>query len=82
METTLYVQESSEGDYLVIKPVPGQVVAHVDPGPHMQDYARLFVAAPSLLAAMKDIVASAQADCSGSLANAILAGQEAIAKAT
>ena len=29
METTLYVQEASEGDYLVIKPVPGQVVAQV-----------------------------------------------------
>lgn len=56
METTLYVQEASEGDYLVIKPVPGQVVAQVDPGPHMQDYARLFVAAPWLLACLKNLV--------------------------
>tara|TARA_R100000152_G_C6770285_1_gene196402 strand:+ start:951 stop:1217 length:267 start_codon:yes stop_codon:yes gene_type:complete len=42
--------------------------------------ARLIAAAPDLLAAMKDVVASAEADCPGSLANAILAGQEAIWK--
>ena len=81
METTLYGQEASEGDYLVIKPVPGQVVAQVDPGPHMQEYARLFAAAPDLLSALEDVVASAQANCSGSLANAITAGQEAIKRA-
>ena len=43
--------------------------------------ARLIAAAPDLLAALEDVVASAQANCSGSLANAITAGQEAIAKA-
>ena len=42
---------------------------------------RLFKAAPDLLSALEDVVASAQANCSGSLANAITAGQEAIAKA-
>ena len=56
MEATLYVQEASEGDYLVIKPVPGQVGAQVDPGPHMQDYARLFAAAPWMLACLSNLV--------------------------
>lgn len=56
MESALYVQESSEGDYLVIKPVPGQIVAQVDPGPHMQEYARLFAAAPWLLACLNNLV--------------------------
>ena len=55
-EKELYVQESSEGDYLVIKPIPGQVVAQVDPGPHMQEYARLFAGAPKLLDALKEII--------------------------
>ena len=43
--------------------------------------ARLIAAAPELLAALEDVVASAQANCSGSLANAITAGQKAITKA-
>jgi hypothetical protein len=48
---------------------------------HADANSRLICAAPDLLAAMEDVVASAQANCSGSLANAIDAGQEAIAKA-
>lgn len=60
METTLYVQESSEGDYLVIKPVPGQVVAQVDPGPHMQEYARLFAGAPALLEAVNHVLIASE----------------------
>lgn len=60
MESTLYVQESSEGDYLVIKPVPGQVVAQVDPGPHMQEYARLFAGAPKLLDAVNHVLIASE----------------------
>ena len=60
METTLYVQEASEGDYLVIKPVPGQVVAQVDPGPHMQAYARLFAGAPQLLEAVHHVLVASE----------------------
>ena len=56
MQTKLYVQEASEGNYLVIKPVPGQVVAQVDAGPHMQDYAQLFAAAPQLLEAVQHVL--------------------------
>lgn len=56
LEETLYVQESDEGDYLLIKPIPGQVVAQVDPGPRMQEYARLFAAAPWLLACLSNLV--------------------------
>tara|TARA_Y100000114_G_scaffold156871_1_gene185717 strand:- start:5128 stop:5448 length:321 start_codon:yes stop_codon:yes gene_type:complete len=52
----LYVQESSEGDYLVIKPVPGQVIAQVDKSPNMNEYARLFAAAPVLLSSLIDLV--------------------------
>ena len=61
METTLYVQEASEGDYLVIKPVPGQVVAQVDPGPYMQNYARLFAGAPVLLEAVNHVLIASEA---------------------
>ena len=60
MESTLYVQESSEGDYLVIKPVPGQVVAQVDPGPRMQEYARLFAGAPKLLDAVNHVLIASE----------------------
>jgi len=49
----LYVQESDEEDYLLIKPVPGQVIAQVDPGPHQVRYAELFASAPDLLRALK-----------------------------
>ena len=59
-EKELYVQESSEGDYLVIKPIPGQVVAQVDPGPHMQEYARLFAGAPQLLKAVHHVLVASE----------------------
>ena len=56
----LYVQESSEGDYLVIKPVPGQVIAQVDKSPNMNEYARLFAAAPELLDAVDHVLIASE----------------------
>lgn len=47
----------------------------------VQANAHLIAAAPELLAALEDVVASTQANCSGSLANAITAGRKAITKA-
>jgi len=52
----LVVQESDHGEYVLIKPVPGQVVAHVDPGPLQEEYARLFAASPELLRALRSLV--------------------------
>ena len=43
--------------------------------------ARLIAAAPELLAALGDIVASSDANCGDSLANAIRTAKDAIAKA-
>ena len=43
--------------------------------------ANLMAAAPDLLDALEDVIKSAQANCGESLANAITAGQDAIAKA-
>ena len=60
METQLHVQESSEGDYLLIKVVPGQVIAQIDPGEYMEDYAQLFAAAPQLLEALNHVFATSK----------------------
>lgn len=48
-----FVQHSSHQGGLLIKPVPGQVVAQCDELPEMQANARLIAAAPDLLAALK-----------------------------
>ena len=52
----LVVQESDHGEYVLIKPVPGQVVAHVDPGPLQDEYAKLFAASPEILGALHSLV--------------------------
>ena len=50
-----YVQESDHPNTgLLIKPIPGQVVAECDPVPEMQANARLIAAAPELLEALKE----------------------------
>jgi len=49
---------------------------------HNPDNARLIAAAPDLLAALSDIVASSDANCGDSLANAIETARAAITKAT
>lgn len=60
--------------------LPPHVLANRDPVT-AEANARLIAAAPDLLAALGDIVASSDANCGDSLANAIRTAKDAIAKA-
>ena len=80
------VQESfNEGVNLLVKPVPGQVVAEVDKGPNMVGNARLIAAAPDLLAALCELVGIAEFDLLDDKSNvwrsALINANAAIAKA-
>ena len=55
MKEKLHVQEANTNDKLLIKPVPGQVIATVDSGSDQRYYAELFAAAPELLAAARAV---------------------------
>lgn len=46
----------NKGAGLLVKPVPGQVVAEVDRGPEMVGNAHLIAAAPDLLKALREAV--------------------------
>ena len=73
-----FVQESDHADTgLLIKPIPGQVVAECDPVPEMEANARLIAAAPELLEALQACVKLLRED--GTTTQRALA---AIAKAT
>ena len=60
----LIVQESDhpeEGYGLLIKPVPGQILAQMDVRSEESDaYARLFAAAPDLLAAVEHVLIASE----------------------
>ena len=55
----------NKGSGLLVKPVPGQVVAEVDRGPEMVGNAHLIAAAPDLLAALREIYAEVTEDTAG-----------------
>lgn len=51
--TKLHISDANDGPWLYIKPVPGQIVATVEPGPDQRFYAALFASAPELLDAAR-----------------------------
>lgn len=55
--TKLHITNANDGPELYIKPVPGQIVATVDPGPDQRFYAALFAVAPELLKAAREVCA-------------------------
>ena len=55
--TKLHITDANDGPELYIKPVPGQIVATVDPGPDQRFYAALFASAPELLKAAYEVCA-------------------------
>ena len=55
--TKLHVTDANVGPELYIKPVPGQIVATVEPGPDQRFYAALFASAPALLKAARTLCA-------------------------
>ena len=55
--TKLHITNANDGPELYIKPVPGQIVATVEPGPDQRFYAALFASAPALLKAARTLCA-------------------------
>ncbi len=77
------VQNPVETGGLVIKPVPGQIIAQCDQLPNMEANARLIAAAPELLSALKDCLLTIETKW-GSHAepgSVLYAGRIALAKA-